>query len=136
MTDFSEDKIKDFKYWEVYAAQNQGYLGRCVIWCKREGAEDVEDATKEEWLEFLEIILELKGAVKKAFDADWFNYAFLGNVMRHLHCHLVPRYKSKREFNGFGFEDKLWGHNYKTDRSFETPKELRMAIKEEIRKNL
>jgi diadenosine tetraphosphate (Ap4A) HIT family hydrolase len=49
--------------------------------------------------------------------------------MRHLHGHFIPRYATKRTYAGVVFEDKLYGHNYQTDRSFVTSFELRQEIK-------
>jgi len=132
MNDFSKYKIKEYKYWEVFIHQNQSYLGRCVIWCKRENALDLTDATKEEREELFLVLQELREASIKAFHSDWFNYSFLGNSIRHLHCHLIPRYAEPKIFEGTKFEDKLFGHNWKTDHSFITPK----AVLEKIKLNL
>ena len=90
--DFSKSLIKDYKYWTIYVHGNQGYLGRCVIWCKRENALDLTEATPEEREELFIILNNLREALLKVFHPDWLNYAFLGNSMRHLHCHLIPRY--------------------------------------------
>lgn len=136
MKDFSKNKIKDYKYWEVYVAENQSYLGRCVVWCKREEAEDLTDVTEEEWEELIIILRELKEAITKAFGPGWFNYSFLGNDLRHLHAHFIPRYSSKKEFAGTTFEDKLWGNNFKTDNDFITPDDVREKIRLEILKAL
>lgn len=136
MNDFSKYKIKDYKNWSVFIHQNQGYLGRCVIWCNREDALDLTDANLEEREELFIILNDLRGALKKAFQPDWFNYSFLGNETRHLHCHFIPRYREKREFGGMVFLDKLWGHNYRSDKNFSAPDELlekiRLKIKESV----
>jgi len=129
MEDFEKYKIKDYKYWTIFIHQNQGYLGRCVVWCKRENALDLTDATEEEQKELFLILNELREAVKKIFQSDWFNYSFLGNETRHLHAHFVPRYAKPKVFEGITFEDKLWGHNYKTDHSFITPEPVLEKIK-------
>lgn len=100
--EYSKFIIKDYKYWTVYIHQNQSYLGRCIIWCKRENALDLTEATLEESNELLVVLNDLKNALTKVFQPDWFNYAFLGNGMRHLHGHFIPRYaKTKRiyEYN-------------------------------------
>lgn len=134
MTDYSQFLVKEYKYWLVQIFENQGYLGRCVIWCKREDALDLADATDEEKDELFVVLRDLRDATKKAFRADWFNYSFLGNETRHLHCHFVPRYESEREFAGMVFKDELWGHHYRTDHDFITPKEVwekaRLQLKE------
>lgn len=136
MEDYSKYLIKDYLHWSVSVYENQGYLGRCIVWCKREDALDLADATLDEQKELISILGELREATKRAFQADWFNYAFLGNGTRHLHCHFVPRYASPREFGGITFIDELWGHNYKTDHSFITPPEVwevvRLKLKEEL----
>jgi len=129
MNDFSEYKIKEYRHWEVFVCQNQSYLGRCVIWCKRDDALDLTDAAKEEREELFLILQELRKALIKIFHPDWFNYAFLGNGMRHLHCHFIPRYAKSKIFEGTKFEDKLFGHNWKTDHDFITPKVVLDKIK-------
>lgn len=130
--DYSIYKIKDYKYWEVNIHENQGYLGRCVIWCKRADALDLSEATPEEYQELLQIIKEIKNALTKAFQPDWFNYALLGNEMRHLHCHLIPRYAAPRMFAGVQFVDELYGHNYKTNHDFKVSEEVMQKIKKAI----
>jgi len=136
MEDFSKFLIKEYKYWTVSVHQNQGYLGRCVVWCKRETALDLADATKEEYDELFIILKDLREATKRAFDSDWFNYAFLGNEMRHLHCHFIPRYSSPKVFEGITFIDERWGHNYKTNHDFITPLKVLDEIKLKIKKEL
>lgn len=136
MDKYEQNKVKDYQYWTVYVHKNQGYLGRCVIACKRPEADDLANVTQEELLEFLQIIRELKNALQKAFQTDWFNYSFLGNEWRHLHCHFIPRYQTKRIFEKIIFKDDLWGHNYKTDHNFQTSVEIREKIKQAIQRAL
>ena len=96
--DFSKYVVKEYTYWTVLIKTNQSYLGRCVVWCKRDDALDYTDMSNEEHAELLQILKELRVAAEKCFQANWFNYAFLGNETRHLHCHFVPRYEAPREF--------------------------------------
>lgn len=130
--DFSKLLIKEYDYWAIYLNDNQGYLGRCIVWCKRESALDLADATPEEQRELFEVLRILRGALIKIFNPDWFNYVFLGNIDRHLHAHFIPRYASIREFSGIVFEDKLYGKNYKTDPDFKIPEMVLMEIKARI----
>ncbi len=133
---FIKLKVREYRYWSVYLHQYQNYLGRCVIWCKRENAFDLAEATEEEIKELLFIIGKLKIAVKDTFCADWFNYSFLGNEVRHLHCHFIPRYSSGREFCGIMFKDSRWGRNYKTDKNFVISEESFEDIKQKIKNAL
>jgi diadenosine tetraphosphate (Ap4A) HIT family hydrolase len=136
MNDFSKYKIKDYNHWSVFIYQNQGYLGRCYVWCNRENALDLTDANLEEREELFVILKELKQALTKAFQPDLLNYLFLGNEIRHLHCHVIPRYENEREFEGKIFKDELWGHSYRSDRSLSFSDDLlekiRLKIKEEL----
>lgn len=134
--DYSQNIVKDYNYWTWLVHTNQGYLGRSVVWCKRKDALDLMDATPEERAELFVILLEIKSAIEISFSSDWMNYAFLGNETRHLHGHIVPRYESTREFVGQGFIDKEYGHNWKTDKNFETSKETLQVIKKKLQDNL
>lgn len=134
--DFSKNLVKRYKYWEIYVHENQGYLGRCVVWCKREDALDLADATPEEQSELFLILHDLREAAKKVFQPDWFNYSFLGNETRHLHGHFLPRYVKPKTFMNVVFEDKLYGHNYNTDHSFITPAALLVEVRDRLKSAL
>ena len=93
--------------------------------------------TEEEIEEYFKIGRELKRVLSKLFKPDLFNYATLANVAIHLHTHIIPRYKSKREFLGIIFTDEKWGQNYAPYRKdFKLSEEqlikLRDALKREI----
>ena len=137
MADYDQNIVKKYKYWTVYVHSNQCYLGRCIIWCDRGDAHDLTNATAEEITEFLQIIKDLKVAIEKSFSPDWMNYSFLGNADKHLHCNMVPRYKSNKEFLGQIFEDSRYaqGLNWLEDKEFDTSNEVRQAIKNKIEEN-
>ena len=86
--------------------------------------------------ELFVIINELRKAITKSFKPDWFNYSFLGNATRHLHCHFIPRYSTTKKFVGITFTDKLYSHNYRTDNNFKISAEILEKIKLEIKENL
>ena len=131
--DFSKNLVKGYKHWEIYVHENQGYLGRCVVWCKRDDVLDLADATPEEQSELFLVLRDLREATKKVFQPDWFNYSFLGNETRHLHGHFIPRYAKTKTFMDIVFEDKLYGHNYKTDHGFKTSAELLAEVKDKLK---
>ncbi len=134
--DYSQNIVKEYVHWTWLVHTNQGYLGRSVLWCKRENALDLAEATPDELKELHEILPEIKKAIERIFHANWMNYAFLGNETRHLHGHIVPRYSSEQLIEGVQFVDKEWGHNWKTDKSFETSPELLQKIKKKLQDNL
>lgn len=134
--DFSKNLIKSYTFWELYIHENQGYLGRCVIWCKRDNAIDLTGATPDEQRELFVVLNDLKKALIVCFNPDWFNYSFLGNKTRHLHGHFIPRYKKSRNFESIVFEDKLFGHSYKTDHTFITSEEVLQKVRDSIKSAL
>ena len=136
MTDYSKFLIKQYKYWGVYIHENQGYLGRCVIWCDREDALQLTDATVDEQTELFNILKNLQQASSSAFGGEWFNFAFLGNETMHLHGHFIPRYSKEVEFAGLTFKDERWGHIYQTDKTFVTPPDVLEKIKLEMKAKL
>lgn len=134
--DYSKLLIKEYKYWLINVHENQGYLGRSVIWCKRENALDLTDATKEEQEELFVILKDLKNAIQIAFNPDWCNYAFLGNGAQHLHAQFIPRYTKPKQFMGITFEDHLYGHNYKTNHDFVTSEDVLREVVRLLKTNL
>jgi diadenosine tetraphosphate (Ap4A) HIT family hydrolase len=136
MEDYSKYLIKDYKYWKVQIHQNQSYLGRCIVWCKRKDALDLPDATTEEREELFIILKDLEQVILTLFKPDILNYAFLGNETHHLHGHVIPRYSKPVEFEGINFTDKNWGHNYQTDKDFVTPSEVLEIIKLKLQEEL
>jgi len=134
--DFQKDLVKEYKFWSVYVHRNQDYLGRCVVWCKRDNALDLADSNLDEQKELFLILKELREAAKRVFNPDWFNYSFLGNEVRHLHGHFVPRYAKSKTFMGTVFKDKLYGHNWKTNHAFVTPEVILKSVKNKLFKAL
>ncbi len=132
--------IKEFENWNAYLHQNQNYLGRFYLWAKREDILDPFDMHIDENREYLSAGRMLKKSLEELFQPDMFNYATLGNVTRHLHTHIIPRYKDVRIFGGIIFRDENWGGNYAPyDKNFKVPEEglikIKDAIKERLTKN-
>ena len=134
---FSDDcLIRSYNNWQVYLHPNQGYLGRSIVWCNRADSLDFADATKAEQEELFIVLRDLKRALTELFKPDVFNYAFLGNEIRHLHGHVVPRYKEPRVLLGQVFEDRLFGRNFQTDHNFKISFDLFSKIKIKVQQAL
>ena len=79
-------------------------------------AEDLSNLTKEEWLEFGELVCKLEFSVKQCFDVTMYNWGSLMNASYleeppdpHVHWHFIPRYNHEVEFDGLIFEDPYFG---------------------------
>jgi diadenosine tetraphosphate (Ap4A) HIT family hydrolase len=109
--EYKKLNIKDYNYWRLMLHEHQCYLGRSIISLKRHD-EDIFNCTKEELEELREITIKLRNNIKSTFKADMFNYCSLGNGIRHVHLHLIPRYSKPVNFDGVVFTDERWGLNY------------------------
>jgi diadenosine tetraphosphate (Ap4A) HIT family hydrolase len=136
MPDYEKFLIKDFNHWALYLHENQSYLGRCYLWCKRADALSLTDASQEEWDELRGLLYYTEMALDTMFKPDMLNFAFLGNVTRRLHGHIIPRYARSVEFGGLTFEDKRWGQNYQTDHAFITPPEVLETVIKKFKQTL
>ena len=132
-----EDLVKRYKNWTVFVNLNQQYLGRCIVKLNRHIVDFFEIIEAERKELFETVIPELKGALERSFEPDLFNYASLGNCVRHLHLHVIPRYKDERKFRGVVFRDRNWNSNYKPyNKNFEISEELRHSIAAELRNSI
>jgi diadenosine tetraphosphate (Ap4A) HIT family hydrolase len=100
--------IGSFHYWSVSVATEQNYLGKCIIALRRHD-EDFLSLTAGEREEIWEAAQAVRDALARCFAPDHFNYQVLGNSVRHIHMHLMPRYTAPREFAGMTFTDDHWG---------------------------
>lgn len=136
------DPILNTQYWQVIIAPDQGYLGRCYVTLK-EHKGDLAELTREEWLDYAEIVKKLETAVRSAFGAIVFNWGCLMNnafqvspATPHIHWHLIPRYDKTIDFDGMGFIDPLFGHHYDREQSQKVSEETLRRIQAKIKENL
>jgi len=108
--DFKDDYLllKEYNYWNLYLAESQFILGWSCAVLKRH-AEFFDDLTNEELIELKQVVKEFKLALEKVFHPDWFNIMQLGNMVKHIHFQLVPRYEDRKEYEGRTFVDKDYG---------------------------
>lgn len=139
-TDFSKKDLgillKTYKYWSMYLSPKQYYLGKIRLVLKRKGVIDFCDLSESEYEELFKIIAISKKALSKCFNPDLFNYATLGNCIRHHHWHIIPRYKTVRVVGGVKFKDENWNHEpwpySQKSISTETINEIHKMIQKEI----
>lgn len=99
--------LKEFPHWHVRVAPCQHTLGAMIISTKRHTV-GLSAVTREELLELHDIQKELERTLTTLFQPDRFNYIQMGNVVTHLHLHLVPRYSNPRSFAGKQWEDRAF----------------------------
>jgi diadenosine tetraphosphate (Ap4A) HIT family hydrolase len=84
----------------LYLERNQTYRGYCVLVYDRRHVARVDQLSANEWSELARDLHSSQCAIWKTFSPAHVNIASLGNVVPHLHWHLIPRY----------MDDPRWGH--------------------------
>ncbi|MFC5481316.1 HIT family protein [Massilia suwonensis] len=81
----------------VIIVDDANYPGFCrVIW--REHVREMSDLTREDRLLLNEAVVEVEQAVREVMAPHKINVASLGNVVPHLHWHVIPRYTDDAHF--------------------------------------
>jgi diadenosine tetraphosphate (Ap4A) HIT family hydrolase len=78
----------------LYLTTNQTYRGHCQLIFDRRHAATPDQLTMDEWLAFCRDLHDAQAAIVHAVRPDHLNVESLGNVVPHLHWHIVPRYRS------------------------------------------
>lgn len=69
---------------------DRDFPGRCVL-VARDHVEKLEELPPEQLTRLMQDATKAGRAIRRATGAKRINYAVLGNVMPHVHVHLVPR---------------------------------------------
>lgn len=96
--------LAESAHWRLVLNRNQNLLGKCFLVLRRH-EESVAQLTAGEWAVLHHELARVTQMLKLAFKPDHFNYAFLQNVDRHVHLHIIPRYGETRTLRGLVFTD-------------------------------
>lgn len=88
------DLIASLKVSSLYLAKNQTYRGQCLLIFDCRHAVRLEQLPEHEWMDFCADLFRAERASARALKPDHMNLAVLGNMIPHLHWHVVPRYKT------------------------------------------
>ena len=100
-------EIADLASSTLYLSRSQTYRGSCLLVFNGRHVEGLEQLSLNEFTVFTRDLHLSAAAVTAACTPDLMNYASLGNIIRHLHWHIIPRYKS----------DPRWGKPVWTHRA-------------------
>jgi diadenosine tetraphosphate (Ap4A) HIT family hydrolase len=78
----------------LYLDRNQTYRGHCQLVYDAGHVVGIEDLPMREYARIMDDLYRAARAISNACSPDLMNYASMGNVVPHVHWHLVPRYKS------------------------------------------
>ena len=78
----------------LYLNRNQTYRGHCLLIFDPRHAARPDELSEPEWASFCADLFRAQGAIMRTVHADHINIEALGNVVPHLHWHIVPRYRN------------------------------------------
>ena len=91
MTVYADSKLS------VIIVDDANYPGFCrVVW--RDHVREMSDLSAEDRLLLNEAVYEVELAVREVMKPSKVNVASLGNVVPHLHWHVIPRYTDDAHF--------------------------------------
>ena len=79
--------------------KEQSHPGRCVV-AYKDHVSELVNLSEEERNAFFADVTRAANAIHAAFHPDKVNYGAYGDTGRHLHFHLVPKYKDQFEWGG------------------------------------
>lgn len=117
---YSEDEWLLYKsiHWSVYLADEQDYVGRCILVLNRHCG-SLSELVEAEWNELKKIIDRLEYINTEVLGAELSNWSCLLNHFYkeekpspHLHIHVRPRYKKAVIINKHSYIDSEYAHHY------------------------
>lgn len=88
--------------WCVLLVDDADYPGFCrVVW--NDHVREMTDLSAEDRAELMHVVWLVEDAVRKVMQPDKINLASLGNMVPHLHWHIIPRCANDRNF-----PDSIW----------------------------
>jgi diadenosine tetraphosphate (Ap4A) HIT family hydrolase len=98
----------------LYLDKDQTYRGHCVLIYDLGHATRIDQLSAEQWLALAADLRAAESAIFRTFQPDHVNVESLGNVMPHLHWHIIPRFK----------DDGRWGAPVWTTTVAEMPRKM------------
>ena len=94
---FEDDRCR------VILVADEAYPGFCRVLWKRHVAEMTELAAAERH-HLMDVVFATEQALRESMNPDKINLASLGNMVPHLHWHVIPRFRDDRHF-----PEPIWG---------------------------
>lgn len=135
-------KLLKSKNWSVYLADEQDYIGHCILVLNRHCAR-LSGLTDEEWMELKRLIDRLESCFQAVLGAEPCNWSCLMNSFykeqkpdAHLHLHVRPRCKAPVLLHGTEYKDEEFGHHYDPNKKSRIDPAGRRELFEKLKKQL
>ena len=109
--------------WRVVLVDDAHYPGFCrVIW--NDHVKEMTDLSLPERSELMHVVWQVEAAIRAVMQPHKVNLASLGNVVPHLHWHVIPRYS-----DDLHFPNPIWGQ---VERSVNAALQDRFALLQKL----
>ena len=128
------DVIASSGQWRVVLVDDAHYPGFCrVIWNAH--VKEMTDLSVAQRNEFMDVVWQVEAALREVMQPHKINLASLGNVVPHLHWHVIPRYS-----DDLHFPNPIWGQverraNAALQPRFALLEKLKMTIQHKLGSN-
>lgn len=92
----------------VVAVDDADYPGFCRVVVKRH-VREMSDLADAEQAALMRVVLAVEAALRQLYRPDKINLASLGNLVPHVHWHVIPRWRDDRHF-----PQPIWGAPQRT----------------------
>jgi diadenosine tetraphosphate (Ap4A) HIT family hydrolase len=99
------DLVATLSVSSLYLAKNQTYRGQCQLIFDPRHVARLDELAGDEWASLARDLYIAHQAVVEVVRPDHVNVESLGNVVPHLHWHIVPRYRDDPHWG-----EPIWQH--------------------------
>lgn len=89
--------VGSLEFSDLYVFKDQFHRGRCVL-ATRGHYEELHELEPEVYAGYMAEIRTVALAISELFLPDKINYALYGDTVRHVHMHIVPKYKTSKDW--------------------------------------
>lgn len=107
----------------VILVNDPHYPGFCRIILNRH-LKEMTDLEESERMQVMNVVFAVEAAVRTVLRPDKINLASLGNVVPHLHWHVIPRFTDDRHF-----PNPIWGEIKRPDADAHLVPELAATLR-------
>ncbi|MBE6904789.1 MAG: HIT family protein [Ruminococcaceae bacterium] len=97
--------VIELQYSNVYLNRDQKHKGRCIVALKEHKTEYFQMTAEQNAGYFAEVSLTAQ-IIQNIYHPDKINYATFGDMVPHVHVHLVPKYQDGLQW-GEAFHDDV-----------------------------
>ena len=119
-------------YCRVIMVDDPELPGFCrVIW--NQHVPEMSDLTYGERDHLMSLVFVVEETIREVMDPDKVNLAALGNMVPHIHWHIIPRFKDDAFFPGSAWSQKMQETpksvlSMRKERALQLPEKIRAAI--------